>query len=33
MFEEALENANLAILEQLQLQIFFTSSQPWWDAD
>ena len=28
--ETALENAEFLILEQLELQIFFASSQPWW---
>ena len=28
--ETALENAELTILERLELQMFFTSVQPWW---
>ena len=28
--ETALENAKLMILKGLELQIFFTSFQPWW---
>ena len=29
-FETALENAELTILERVELQMFFASFQPWW---
>ena len=29
----ALENAKLAILERLELHIFFVHSHPWWESD
>ena len=31
--ETTLENTKLAILERLELDIFFIPSHPWWEAD